>query len=209
MLLRLCTALTLLVPASYLFAQIETLDSATRSAGGEMAGKSESTAKKQPAETSPLALAQNHLQVLVPKSWKQVKPRNRIIEVEIAVALEDQGEDSPPPARLTVMASGGSIKANLARWVGQFRPADDEPKIDEKQVNGMKLTTFDASGTYLDSPRGPFGPKEEKPGYRMLAGILQTDEVGNYFFKLVGPAEVVQNNADWFLDMLATAEKTP
>ncbi|MEM6798728.1 MAG: hypothetical protein AAF589_04370 [Planctomycetota bacterium] len=157
-------------------------------------------------ETEPLTLAEGELKVDAPKAWKKVKPRNRIIEAEFTVPA-----DADPAGRLTIMASGGSIDANLARWVGQFSKSGDEsaePKIEKEEVNGMKLTIFDATGTYLDSPRGPFGPKVEKAGYRMIAGILQTGGVGNYFFKLVGPEEIVEENAEAFRAMVSSAEKS-
>jgi len=163
----------------------------------------------KPEKTVPVLLSEGDLRVAVPESWKQVKPRNRIIEAEISVPGKTKDD---PTGRLTIMPSGGSIQANLARWAGQFRPGEgekpQEPEIEEESVGEMKLTIFDSSGTFIDSPRGPFGPKVEKPKHRMVAGILQTGDVGNYFFKLVGPADLVKQHNKAFRTMLKSAEKT-
>lgn len=174
------------------------------------------TAEEKP-KTVPLSLAEGDLRVAAPASWKQIKPRNRIIEAELAIPANrkdgDGEEDAKQPAadaRLTIMAAGGSVDANLARWAGQFRPEGEaeEPKIERDKLGEMKLTWFDASGTFLDSPRGPFGPKVEMPGHRMMAAILETGGLGNYFFKLVGPTELIEENAEAFRAMVASAEKT-
>ena len=47
----------------------------------------------------------------------------------------------------------------------------------------------DMSGTYLDKPGGPFTPGApiERKKYRMLAGVVTTKQLGNYFFKFYGP----------------------
>lgn len=163
-------------------------------------------------EMTTIKLADGALKFTAPQDWEQIKPRNNIIEVELAVTAEDDkassAADDEPSARLTIMSAGGSVDANLTRWRGQFQKSKKKPEIDKAKVGEMPLTMFDVSGTYLDSPRGPFGPKEEKPGYRMIAGILETKALGNYFFKLVGPAEVVEPNAEAFRAMLQSVELT-
>lgn len=177
-------------------------------ATAEPAAAAEPEAKEAAAKTVPLVLAEGELSVEAPVDWKQVKPRNRIIEAELAIAGKTP---EAPGGRLTVMAAGGSVEANLARWGGQFRATEaGKPKIDtsSETVAGMKLTWFDAKGTYLQSLRGPFGPKVEKPGYRMMAAILQTGGSGNYFFKLVGPADLIEPNAEAFKQMVKSASKT-
>lgn len=154
-------------------------------------------------------LAEGELTFKAPEDWKPVKRRNNIIEMEFAVPGETEEET---PGRLTMMASGGSIEANLARWIGQFKGTGagtnrERAKIEKEKVAGMPLTILDISGTFMDSMRGPFGPKVEKPDHRMIAGILQTGSVGNYFFKFVGPASLVEANSEAFRDLLKSATK--
>ncbi|MEM6329454.1 MAG: hypothetical protein AAF790_04305 [Planctomycetota bacterium] len=175
-----------------------------------------SDGKAAEVETFTLLLAEGALKVEAPKAWEKIKPRSRIVEAELSVKPEQKeaaegGPINVTAARLTVMASGGGVQRNLNRWVGQFRQISTESgkaEITEAEVNGMKLTIFDAAGTYIDSPRGPMGPKTPRPDYRMVAGILQTDGLGDYYFKLVGPAGLVGDNAEAFIAMLKTAERT-
>ena len=198
-------------PAAASTAAASTTEAPPAESAATKAGKADSAeGDAEPEEkTVPLVVADGDLTLAVPESWKQVKPRNRIIEAEISVPGKTKDD---PTGRLTIMPSGGSLEANLARWAGQFRPGaagqNPEPEIDEETVGTMKLIVFDASGTFVDSPRGPFGPKVEKPKHRMLAGILQTGDVGNYFFKLVGPAELVERHNKAFRKMLMTIEKS-
>lgn len=174
----------------------------------------ESTRADEVATPWELSLADGALSATAPGEWLKVKPRNRIIEAEIKVPASSESGDTSdgaeaPFGRLTVMAAGGSVDANIARWRGQFRfGAGDEPTVEKAEVNGMAVTWFDAAGTFLDSPRGPFGPKVEKADHRMLAAIMQTGGEGNYFFKLVGPTAVIDGNADAFKEMVESVEKT-
>ncbi|TWT36702.1 hypothetical protein KOR34_16420 [Posidoniimonas corsicana] len=163
--------------------------------------KDAAAAKPKPPVMVPLA--DGDLVMPAPADWKQVKPRNRIIEQEFAVAIKEVDA----PARFTVMASGGSIEQNVNRWIGQFKklaqPEEGKPgELHDLEVNGMKAHWVDLAGDYLDSPRGPFGPKVEKKDYRVLAAIVETKDSGNYFFKLVGPDKVVAKHKDAFLTML-------
>lgn len=175
----------------------------------DAAATKEAAAKKPPIEVK---FADDALVLPAPGHWRQVRPRNRIIEHEFSVApakSESQQEDAEPAAgRVTVMRSGGGVEANIARWIGQFRDVQptaegEKAKIDKQEVAGMPLVVVDISGTFLDSPRGPFGPKTPLPNHRMLGAILQTPGAGAYFFKFVGPQELVKENVKAFHKMLA------
>jgi hypothetical protein len=58
------------------------------------------------------------------------------------------------------------------------------------EFNGLKQTHVDLRGTFLfsESMMGP--PTEERPGYRMLAAVIETDS-GPWFVKLIGPEKTV------------------
>jgi len=58
----------------------------------------------------------------------------------------------------------------------------------------------DVSGTYKDAP-GPFAKAVERPGYRMLAAVIETPD-GNYFIKFYGPKQTVADHAKAFHAML-------
>lgn len=192
-------------------------DEATAVAEPETKPAVESTdkAEAKPEELVSIELGEGAIVVQAPKRWARVKPRNRLIEVELAVtnkpAEEEQAAEEPVIARLTVMAAGGSVEQNIARWIGQFTgteagAAREKAKVEKQPLGSDTLHTVDISGTFMDSLRGPFGPKVEKPDHRLLAGILDTEKHGKYFFKLIGPSKVVEQNAKAFRQMLKSAE---
>lgn len=162
------------------------------------------TEQQKPKPPVDVELAEGKLVLPAPAGWKQVKARNRIIELEFTVPAKEVDGDS---GRFTVMPSGGSIKANVARWVGQFKnhvpPKEGQVgDVKELEADGMPVHYVDLSGDFQDSPRGPFGPKVEKKDYRMLGAILESKESGNYFFKLVGPQALVADQVKDFEKMI-------
>ncbi len=90
---------------------------------------------------------------------------------------------------------GGSVEANVKRWIGQFQapdggPADALAKRSEKSVNGIAVTLLELDGTYLFKPF-PMAPRATpKAGYRMVAAIAQGPDAP-IFFKLTGPKATV------------------
>lgn len=195
-------------------------------------GQKSAEEQKQPADNSALAsdqtgkedekeeklqkleLADGRLVLEVPSRWKRELPRVRIIEVELTVPPketegDEKGEDADA-CRLTIMPSGGSIEANIDRWMGQFKQPDgkssrEAAKIEKKEYDGLAVHLVDLAGTFLDR-RGPFAPAQEKENHRMLAAIIETDGAGNYFVKFTGPAETVEHNAAAFWRALEELE---
>ena len=101
---------------------------------------------------------------------------------------------------------GGSVDANIDRWVGQFQQADGKPskstaKIAKRTIHGLPVTTVDVSGAYT----GMGGPTAQAgapvPGYRLLAAIAEGPQ-GSVFFKFTGPAKIVAANQAGFDKML-------
>jgi len=114
-----------------------------------------------------------------------------------------------PAGRMTVMGAGGGVQANVDRWYGQFTQPDGSATKDKASTKTLKLagstvTLVDVSGTYKDSPGGPFagGKTVDRPGYRMLAAIVETPASQSYFLKFYGPAATVAKHADGFRAMV-------
>ncbi len=104
---------------------------------------------------------------------------------------------------------GGSVEANLDRWIGQFLQADGKAskaaaKIAKRTIHGWPVTTVDVSGAYTGMG-GPMAKSDSPamPGYRMLAAIVEGPQ-GSVFFKFTGPAKTVEANRAAFDKMLAT-----
>lgn len=152
------------------------------------------SATKPAVEPQTLDLAEGHLQLSVPAAWKQVKPRNRIIQHEFSIPVVGKDET---PGRMTIMAASGSLDANIARWVGQFKSSagkalgDDAKKVEKKTISNLEVHLVDLTGDYQDKPRGPFGPSVNRPNYRMLAAIVPTAGQGTWFIKLYGPQKTM------------------
>lgn len=168
------------------------------------------TAHAELTTSRAVELADGALTFNAPDGWDSVPPRSRILEHEIAVKAPE-GSDAAD-ARLTIMAAGGGVEANLSRWVGQFQTIDksadrDAPMKQAIEANGMKGTVLDVSGVYLESAGGPFGPKTPREGYRLVGAIVQTEGMGNYFFKLIGPKATVDPAADAFREMVESLRK--
>jgi hypothetical protein len=101
---------------------------------------------------------------------------------------------------------GGSVDANLDRWIGQFLQADGKPskaaaKTAKRTIHGSPVTTVDVSGAYT----GMGGPTAQDapamPGYRLLGAIVEAPQ-GSIFFKFTGPAQTVAANHEAFDKML-------
>ena len=141
-----------------------------------------------------------------PEGWEKKEPRIRIVEAEFAIPAAKGDEQ---PGRMTVMGAGGSVEANIDRWIGQFEQADGgdtkkAAKIEKLKVNGQNVHYVDVSGTYRDMPGGPFagGKAVLREDYRMLAAIIETEKAGNYFFKFYGPKATVAENEKAFRELV-------
>ena len=150
-----------------------------------------------------IAIADGKLKLQAPASWKRKKPQSAIVEHEFAVPAS--AGDSPD-GRVTVMGAGGSVEANVDRWIGQFTQPDggstkQRAKTKKIKAAGEEVHMVDISGTFKDQ-LGPFAPAVERPKYRMLSAIITTKKSGNYFVKFYGPERTVAENEKAFVTMI-------
>jgi len=101
---------------------------------------------------------------------------------------------------------GGSVQANLDRWIGQFQNPPAPPKIQHITVHGLKVTTVDVSGSYtgMGGPMAAGGAP--KSGFRLLGAIAEGPE-GSIFFKFTGLAKTVAAQAANFDKMVQSLQK--
>jgi hypothetical protein len=149
-------------------------------------------------------VGEGKLSLTAPAGWTAKQPATRIVEAEFAVPPA-KGDEAP--GRLTAMGAGGSVESNIDRWVGQFvgpEGAAARPRRDKTTVSGCEVEIIDLSGTYKDSPGGPFagGKTIMRDNYRMLGAIIQTKDKGNYFLKLYGPKATIDENEKAFQEMV-------
>jgi hypothetical protein len=144
-----------------------------------------------------ISLNDGAIQLAAPAKWEKREPTNRIVEFEFAAKA---AEGDANEARITIMAAGGSIEANIARWMGQFSQPDgaatkDRSKVEQIKVAGQQVHLVDIAGTYRDQAGGPLSrePAVMRSGYRMLAAIISTEK-GRYYVKMYGPAKTMAEN---------------
>jgi hypothetical protein len=155
-----------------------------------------------------LELGDGKVTLSAPKDWQRKQPRTSIVEYEFAVpAAKGDALDG----RMTVMAAGGGIDANVERWYGQFTQPDggstrDRAKVKKQKIGGEEVHIVDLSGTYKDQA-GPMAPATERPKYRMLAAIIPVKDAGTYYFKFYGPERTVAEQEKAFLSMIEGLER--
>lgn len=128
-------------------------------------------------------------------SW-QSKPVTSMMRVGEFVLPRAEGDAED--ASLVVYffgGTGGTVQANLDRWFGQITQPDGRRTKDvattlSRLINGLKITLFDAAGTYVAEVTPGSVERFNKPGFRLRAAVIETPG-GPYFIKLVGPIKSV------------------
>ena len=145
----------------------------------------------------------------VPAAFKRTEPQSRILEHEFqATAGEGEGEDAKT-ARVTMMAAGGDVAANIARWKGQFSGDDKQQAVKQLDLGQWKVHLVDVSGDYAERMGGgPFfgGRTVQRSDYAMLGAILVHPQGRKYFVKMIGPASVVKANREAFVKMIKSIQ---
>lgn len=145
----------------------------------------------------------------VPGAFKRAPLKSRIIEHEFQ-AKKGEGDDAQT-ARVTMMAAGGDVAANIKRWKGQFTGGDPEKqKSEEMKVGDWTIHIVDVNGSFSERMGGgPFagGKVVERKDYAMAGAIMIHPEGRKYFVKMIGPAEVVKENRKAFVTMIKSIKK--
>jgi hypothetical protein len=109
--------------------------------------------------------------------------------------------------------SGGSVEANIERWIGQMQQPDGRPSKaaatrETRTVNGLSVSLVDVSGTYVAEMAPGSTQRHNLPNYRLRAGVVQTPR-GPYFIKLTGPARTVAAQSQAFDRFVASLSYAP
>jgi len=129
----------------------------------------------------------------VPAEWTEQTPSSSMRKAQYALSkVAGDGEDGELAVFYFGPGQGGSVEANIERWIGQISQPDgsssrDKAKTNKKEIGGMPVTLVDVSGTYSAGMMSNAPPRQ---GYRMLAAVAETTE-GPWFFKLTGPEKTI------------------
>jgi len=109
--------------------------------------------------------------------------------------------------------SGGTVEANIERWVGQMQQPDGRPstavaKRQSRTINGLKVTLVDVPGTYVAEMTPGSAQRHNSPGFHLRAAVIETSN-GPYFIKLTGPAKTVAASEKAFESFLASVKFMP
>jgi len=105
---------------------------------------------------------------------------------------------------------GGDAKANVARWVGQFRGPDGKPvgdaaKTREIKAGDIPVVMVEVKGTLVGGMGGgPSGP--EKPEQMLLGAIAQGPDA-NWFFRATGPRATLEGQRAAFDQMIRSIKR--
>ena len=150
------------------------------------------------------------LEWTAPPNWKAQAARPMRLDTYLVPSTSGDSDNGECGVYYFGPGQGGSVQANLDRWIGQFLQADGKPskqaaKIKGDTIHGLKVTTVDVSGAYtgMGGPMAGAGPA--KPGYRLLGAIVESSQ-GSVFFKFTGPAKTMAANQAAFDKMIQSVK---
>lgn len=144
-----------------------------------------------------------------PAEWVEEKPTSAMRKAQLRLPRAAGDADD---ATLVVFHFGpmaGSVDANLDRWLSQMAQPDGKPsrekaRIERGESAGMKRTILDVSGRYVAEAMPGGGDRMDKPGWRMVAAVVEAKD-GAFYVKVVGPQKTVaahEKGIRAFLDSL-------
>jgi len=168
--------------------------------------------KPAPAPPKPTAKAPQEVKLgtvsgKLPGDWETVPPTGEFRAAQYALPkAEGDGAQTLLIVFYFGKNGGGGVEDNVRRWYGMIRQPDggDTAAVAKRGLverEGLRITTVDIPGTYLERPFPRSEQFTERPNYRMLAAIVETTKEsgdGPYFIRIVGPAKSVgAGKAGW------------
>lgn len=164
--------------------------------GGSPAAPDASKWKVSSATDDAAKIEVGGLEMPKPTTWVWTQPTMQFRTLQYTVpAAGDSKETAELIVSLFAGGDGGPLEQNITRWASQFRGPDGKavtPKLEEKEVDGMKITLVELKGAFM--AMGSPAPKE---GTLQLGAIIRA-EGRNVFLRLNGPEKTVEGErANW------------
>ena len=128
---------------------------------------------------------------LAPLEWKapgRWQPATNASTMRLATYRIPHTSGEAEDAEVAVLQAGGSVEANVERWVGQFDTIGQKTaKRSTRKVGPLDVTMVEVHGTYSGGMSKDASPRS---GWAMLGAIVNTPQMPT-FFKLTGPSRTV------------------
>ena len=96
-----------------------------------------------------------------PATWKPDAARPMRIATYLIAPAKGDSDSAECGVFYFGEGQGGSVDANIDRWVGQFE-GSKAPVRKKEKLAGFDVTTVEVDGTFASSMGGPMGPKTPK-----------------------------------------------
>lgn len=136
----------------------------------------------------------------IAEEWQSTPPSSMMRAAQFSIPAADG--DSEGGELVLFQGIGGSAKANIDRWAGQFTNQSTSPELTQNEIGSLSVYTIDVSGDYSAS-MGPMMSAQtvNKSNYRMIAAVVE-GAGGPWHFKLTGPSATLEQWKPAFMAML-------
>ncbi len=123
-----------------------------------------------------------------PAGWLRVEKASPLRKATYRVPKQAGDPEDP---ELAVSIAGGSVDANVDRWIAQFDPSAKSTLVRSTRAIGpFTATIVELRGTF-EGGGMPGAPSSPRQGWAMLAAIVPVDDEARWFFKMTGPERSV------------------
>jgi hypothetical protein len=157
------------------------------------------------AATQPLEFSAGGFSFPRPLTWQWIPSSSPMRKAELRAET--------PAGRAEVVffhfgpGQGGSVQANIERWLGQFVEPVEElgAQTAQEEAGGTRVTLLQAAGTYLAGMPGQ--QPTPQPGFAMRGAILEHPG-GDVYVRMTGPKEAVEVASQDFENMVMRGAET-